>query len=304
MDNGGLPQAPEDLTISSEQLSEFSAAPVDDIPEAVRETVHPESQSFLKRNPMLWGLGGVGAIALIVLPFVFFKAPSSSISAESAEPLTGDRSESSSEPINATNSPDALLGHLLYEEAPASELEPVTADGSIVLRQAAAEKFLEMVDAAAADGVNLVPLSGFRSIDEQDDVFFDVKAERGQGATTRAEVSAPPGYSEHHTGYAIDIGDEYYPDADLKTSFENTSAFKWLQENAAYYSFELSFPKGNPQGVSYEPWHWRFVGDRDSLETFYRARSAARNSSENVLENSSEDSPQPNLESEDEDAER
>ncbi|NJL20197.1 MAG: D-alanyl-D-alanine carboxypeptidase, partial [Leptolyngbyaceae cyanobacterium SM1_3_5] len=42
------------------------------------------------------------------------------------------------------------------------------------------------------------------------------------------------------------------------------------------YGFEMSFPHGNPQGVSYEPWHWRFVGDRTSLETFYRARSQPR----------------------------
>ncbi len=128
-------------------------------------------------------------------------------------------------------------------------------------------------------------------------------------------MSAPPGYSEHHTGYAIDIGDEYYPDADLKTSFENTSAFEWLQENAAYYSFELSFPKGNSQGVSYEPWHWRFVGDRDSLETFYRARSATGNlpgeASENrrqedSLQNSSQrdTESQDDTESQNEDAER
>ena len=95
-------------------------------------------------------------------------------------------------------------------------------------------------------------------------------------ATKRAEVSAPPGYSEHHTGYAVDIGDGRTPATNLNTNFENTAAFKWLEENAAYYSFELSFPKGNPQGVSYEPWHWRFVGDPDSLETFYKAQNLDR----------------------------
>ncbi|HEY9618014.1 MAG TPA: D-alanyl-D-alanine carboxypeptidase family protein, partial [Microcoleaceae cyanobacterium] len=53
---------------------------------------------------------------------------------------------------------------------------------------------------------------------------------------------------------------------------EQTAAFQWLQANAAHYSFELSFPKDNRQGVSYEPWHWRYVGDIQSLKTFYRAR--------------------------------
>ncbi|MFN9165469.1 MAG: D-alanyl-D-alanine carboxypeptidase family protein, partial [Pseudanabaena sp.] len=52
--------------------------------------------------------------------------------------------------------------------------------------------------------------------------------------------------------------------------FEKTPAFQWLQNNAAKYGFEMSFPPNNPQGVMYEPWHWRFVGDDDSLATFYK----------------------------------
>jgi D-alanyl-D-alanine carboxypeptidase len=129
-----------------------------------------------------------------------------------------------------------------------------------------------MVAADKADGVYLQPLSAFRSVDDQNYLFFDVKAQRGEVATERARVSAPPGHSEHHTGYAIDIGDATQPSANLQLKFDQTPAFKWLVVHAAHYSFELSFPENNPQGVSYEPWHWRFVGDRSSLETFYRAR--------------------------------
>jgi D-alanyl-D-alanine carboxypeptidase len=169
-------------------------------------------------------------------------------------------------------SPD-LLGHLPYEEAPLESLRPVVADNSILLREAAAASYLDMVADARAAGVDLVALSGFRSLEVQEQLFFDLKAERGQRPTERAEVSAPPGYSEHHTGYAIDIGDATRPDTDLQVSFERTAAFRWLQQNAAYYSFELSFPRNNPQGISYEPWHWRYVGDRHSLETFYQARN-------------------------------
>jgi D-alanyl-D-alanine carboxypeptidase len=143
------------------------------------------------------------------------------------------------------------------------------------MRRAAAQKFMAMVDAAQADGVALVPLSGFRSVQEQTSLFFETKAERGQTPGERASVSAPPGHSEHHTGYAVDIGDGARPDLNLSFDFDQSAAFKWLQKNAAYYSFELSFPKNNVQKISYEPWHWRFVGDRQSLETFYRARSLA-----------------------------
>ncbi|MGK7898796.1 MAG: D-alanyl-D-alanine carboxypeptidase family protein, partial [Xenococcus sp. (in: cyanobacteria)] len=130
----------------------------------------------------------------------------------------------------------------------------------------------QMQGAARNQGIILSALSGFRSVEAQNYLFFNVKEQRVQDATTRAEVSAPPGYSEHHTGYAIDIGDGRVPATDLSPNFANTAAFRWLEENAARYSFELSFPPDNPQGISYEPWHWRFVGDRNSLETFYKAR--------------------------------
>lgn len=166
----------------------------------------------------------------------------------------------------------SLLGHFAYEEAPESELVALTYDASIRLRKTAAAEFEAMFTAATDQGIYLVPLSGFRSVQDQEYLFFEVKAERGQTATTRAEVSAPPGYSEHHTGYAIDIGDANFPDTHLEVNFETTPAFQWLAQNAARYSFELSFPNGNPQGIQYEPWHWRFVGDPDSLKTFYQGR--------------------------------
>jgi D-alanyl-D-alanine carboxypeptidase len=278
---------------------------VEDIPEAVREEPQLPSRSWFNQRGWRWGMSGIGLLLLLCLSLLFWSRSSqlstsvvqaslpdqpdsaSPNQSSSSEPATADESS------NSFDSSNALLGHFPYEEAPESELVPITDDGSIILRQAAAEKFLDMMAAAKAEGVEIVPLSGFRSIEEQEGVFFDVKAERGQEATKRAEVSAPPGYSEHHTGYAIDVGDRYYPDADLKESFENTPAFEWLQANASYYSFELSFPKNNPQNVSYEPWHWRFVGDRDSLETFYQVRGTrlqpeARDSSTEAGESADE----------------
>lgn len=165
-----------------------------------------------------------------------------------------------------------MLGHFRYKEAPLADLTAIVSDGSIKLRKSAAQAYREMEAAAQKDGVSLVPISGFRSLTDQDYLFFGKKAERGQVATERAKVSAPPGYSEHHTGYAMDLGDGSVPAANLSPTFDNTPAYQWLQANAAFYSFEMSFPKNNKQGVSYEPWHWRYVGDRDSLETFYKAR--------------------------------
>jgi D-alanyl-D-alanine carboxypeptidase len=126
-----------------------------------------------------------------------------------------------------------------------------------------------MAAAARAEGVYLIPISGFRSIADQEYLFFQRAQAQALRPQERALVSAPPGYSEHHTGYAVDIGDGTAPATAVQESFETTPAFRWLQAHAARYGYELSFPQDNSQGVSYEPWHWRFVGDRHSLETFY-----------------------------------
>ncbi|GJP61510.1 hypothetical protein CLOP_g18664 [Closterium sp. NIES-67] len=129
-----------------------------------------------------------------------------------------------------------------------------------------------MQDAARRDGIFLTPLSGFRSVKDQQSVFYGVKAARNQNIRQRAKVSAPPGFSEHHTGYALDIGDANSPATHLEFDFENTEAFYWLQKHANRFHFELSFPPDNTRGIMYEPWHWRFVGDDHSTVTFYGQR--------------------------------
>jgi D-alanyl-D-alanine carboxypeptidase len=176
-------------------------------------------------------------------------------------------------PSKQASEVDHRFGHIAYAQAPSYSLQAVTRDGRIRLRQAAAKKFLEMQNAAKAEGISLVPISGFRTIQTQERLFYDVAERRNQSLRERAQVSAPPGHSEHHTGYAIDIGDGRRPATNLQRSFEQTAAFHWLQNNAARYGFELSFPRNNLQGINYEPWHWRFVGNRDSRETFAPAKN-------------------------------
>jgi D-alanyl-D-alanine carboxypeptidase len=253
---------------------------IDDIPEAVRDKPVTESRSLLKPQMLL--IGGLGGfVAIAVVTGLFLSRPQAE-----APVVSSPDSSATSSPIAGTLTPGAenILGHLVYEEAPASELKPITNDGSLQLRKAAAQQYKRMSTDARRAGVILVPISGFRTVAQQQHLFFDIKAQRGQDTSKRAEVSAPPGYSEHHTGYAIDIGDGRSPATNLSPRFEQTAAFNWLEKNAARYSFELSFPEGNPQGISYEPWHWRFVGDRHSLETFYKAKNLTP---EAELENSS-----------------
>lgn len=244
----------------------------DDIPEARRQSVPETSPSQF--NPAIWIGSGIGLVVVALATWLavgFFKTqPSQSKVDTGASPAT---TATPAEAVDATNTPDTTLGHFSYQVAPENELKAITADGRIRLRESAAQAYQQMSAAAAADGVKLQPLSGFRTVDDQDYLFFKVKAERAQGAQQRAKVSAPPGRSEHHTGYAMDIGDATQPETHINVTFEQTRAFDWLQKNAPRFNFELSFPEGNAQGVSYEPWHWRYVGDKDSLETFYNARN-------------------------------
>ena len=167
-----------------------------------------------------------------------------------------------------------LLGHFPYPEAPAASLQEVAP--GVVLHRDAASALLDLQSAAAADGVEIRVLSAFRSIALQKRLFFDVKSERNQSAVERARVSAPPGFSEHSTGYAVDLGDGRDPAANLSTAFERTAAYAWLKANANRFHFHLSFPQGNRQGVSYEPWHWRFEGSADALKTFASAQAFER----------------------------
>ena len=111
----------------------------------------------------------------------------------------------------------------------------------------------QMRDAAANDGVILQLVSAFRSADYQADLI-QRKLDRGQTIQQILRVNAAPGYSEHHTGRAIDIATEGYPV--LEEEFEESPAFAWLMHNAQHYKFQLSYPRENNCGICYEPWHW------------------------------------------------
>ena len=120
----------------------------------------------------------------------------------------------------------------------------------------------EMYQAALEDGVELVPISGYRSVERQTR-NFENKIQRyindGYSKTEATQMAAtiilPPGTSEHNAGLAMDI-------CSLYESFEKTEEFEWLSENAADYGFIMRYPedKQDITKIIYEPWHWRYVG--------------------------------------------
>lgn len=123
------------------------------------------------------------------------------------------------------------------------------------LTPGAAEAWKLLQQAALMDGIELLLISAFRSVQRQAELLT-AKLARGMSLAQALEYSAYPGFSEHHTGNAIDIGTAGA--RHLEEEFEHTAAFEWLCRNAANFGFSLSYPRGNRFGIAYEPWHWCF----------------------------------------------
>jgi D-alanyl-D-alanine carboxypeptidase len=129
------------------------------------------------------------------------------------------------------------------------------------LAPVAASNWAAMQSAAAADGVSLMLVSGFRSFEYQAELIRR-KLESGQRIEDILQVNVAPGYSQHHTGRAVDIATP--GSKPLLEEFEQTAAFEWLQSNARRFAFALSYPRDNPLGIAYEPWHWYLTTEEDN----------------------------------------
>lgn len=114
--------------------------------------------------------------------------------------------------------------------------------------------FVNMVEDAMKDNVDLLVDSAFRSFDTQAALKGEYLQTYGSGSNT---FSADQGYSEHQLGTTIDFTTPAL-DGNLD-GFDQTKAYTWLQKNAYKYGFEMSYPQNNNYYV-FEPWHWRFVG--------------------------------------------
>jgi D-alanyl-D-alanine carboxypeptidase len=123
------------------------------------------------------------------------------------------------------------------------------------LTPSAARAWKKMKAAAQDDGIGLQIVSAHRSFRRQVEIIKR-KIATGQSIEQILSVSAPPGYSEHHTGCAIDIGTAGCDE--LEEVFERSAAFKWLVKHASRFGYFLSYPRRNRYGYKYEPWHWKY----------------------------------------------
>ncbi len=155
-----------------------------------------------------------------------------------------------------------------FREAVAlEEVEPNLVGTIQRLAPETAEAWREMKRSAAGAGVQLLLVSGFRSIRHQADIIRR-KLAAGQSIDAILFVNAAPGYSEHHTGRAVDIATP--GTRPLTAEFEDSAAFKWLQANAAAFGFRMPYGRDNRFGFEYEPWHW------SQVDTQERRRKGAR----------------------------
>jgi D-alanyl-D-alanine carboxypeptidase len=126
-----------------------------------------------------------------------------------------------------------------------------------LLTPQAALQWHAMKSAAANEGIELLLISGFRSVDRQCEII-ERKLRKGMDLNTILTVNAAPGFSQHHTGLALDIGSPDHPN--LMNGFENTATFHWLTSYAGNFGFVMPYTRDNSHGFIYEPWHWMLEG--------------------------------------------
>ena len=150
-------------------------------------------------------------------------------------PWRGNRIAETADPSRLVKLPAALTGELgIY-------VTPDTRDAVVAMAAAARE-----------DQIALSIDSGFRSFGFQKRILEKLLA-KGRPFLNAVRWTAPPGYSEHITGRAVDFVPS---DAD----FKDVPAYQWLRKHAADFCFTESYPLGNAGGFDWEPWHWRYDG--------------------------------------------
>ena len=128
--------------------------------------------------------------------------------------------------------------------------------------------FDEMAAEALLNDFNLYAFSTYRSFDRQVELYARYVERDGEEAADR--YSARPGYSEHQTGLAFDIGEVNREKDWASSRFGDTEAGKWLASNAHRFGFIMRYPEGKEKitGYMHESWHFRYVGTEIAKEIY------------------------------------
>ncbi len=208
-----------------------------------------------------------------------------------SDPLRSEEPRETEIPDDSTNSPEKKSGsheekpekntYILNQEHPTS---PTIENGIVIANKRyplptdynrgedpqARAAFNQMAAAAKLDGFEIVAFSTFRSYERQQALYNQYVAKDGQEAAD--QYSARPGYSEHQTGLAFDIGEKNFEQHWASPTFGQTPAGKWLAQHAHLYGFILRYPLGKEDitGYMHESWHYRYVGVKPATEMYTR----------------------------------
>lgn len=127
-------------------------------------------------------------------------------------------------------------------------------ESKVYILERAHHPLVELMQAAEKDGVHLRVESAYRSAGYQKRIFKRMLAE-GRTFEDIVRYVAPPGYSEHMLGTAVD----FFPS---NWRFADTEAYAWLRANGERFGFEESYSRLNPLHIPWEAWHWNYTGEK------------------------------------------
>ncbi|MFD1032041.1 M15 family metallopeptidase [Metaplanococcus flavidus] len=167
------------------------------------------------------------------------------------------------ESIELPEEPTYINGILI-----ANKQHPLPSDYAPGVDPEAKSAFDALRAEALESGIDLTAFSVFRDFTRQKQLYEGYVAKDGEEKADR--YSARPGFSEHQTGLAFDIGGTGQEQHWAKASFGDTEAGKWVAENAHRFGFILRYPEGKEQvtGYMHESWHFRYVGTQVATEIF------------------------------------
>lgn len=159
--------------------------------------------------------------------------------------------------VNADNSVDKYVPESLVEIK--SQIK-TKESRDLCLTEETAIALKRLLTDAKKDGVEIEVTSAFRS--------FEIQEILHAGRTQEVEKDsiAKPGHSEHQLGTTIDVTSPEINNDSASSAFRDTSAYKWLSENAYKYGFVMSYPSDKETGYIFEPWHWRYLGTEAAKE--------------------------------------
>ena len=230
-------------------------------------------------------MGALISVALIVSIFVVYNYKNNQVnSASNEQPKSTETNKSTEQDSSTTEKTDTTPettekpeqqpdenGYLPNQTLPteptyikgillANKIYPLPSTFAPEENPEARKALNQMLEAAKQQGFDLVVFSGYRSFEYQTTLYNNYVNRDGQAAADR--YSARPGYSEHQTGLAFDIGERGKEDVWLTEEFGETPAGQWLFAHAQEYGFILRFPQNKEEitGYMYESWHYRYVG--------------------------------------------